>query len=320
MTVNIGNVPDHAARPEIGLLLWNTCNARCKHCLPSAGPKDRSSLSDEVIFSMIDQAAEEFAGAWGLGLSGGEPFLYQDRLLRIVKHARSRNASTGIVSNGFWATSEAKAAEILTRFAEAGAVSFSFSLSTYHFEHVSPERVANALNAAHRLGLKADVKVVVSKESRLRYVLGGIRRAEPWKGHFPIQPFALLPMGRAGTLLASHAEPSENWPSGSCPSPLLTIDSNGRTGPCCNGATEVDGLSFGNVNDTPFQTIWHRYKHSKTLNRLCTTGSEAWLDQLPPEEATAFRNRKWVNICHLCVAIMERKNALRPQSTMIEQN
>ena len=48
--------------------------------------------------------------------TGGEPFLFRDDLLKAVRHAHDLGFGVRIVTSGFWATSLARAMEVLSEF------------------------------------------------------------------------------------------------------------------------------------------------------------------------------------------------------------
>ena len=68
-----------------GILITYKCNAVCRHCLYMSNPKKNSLMS-------IDDARHYFTEFAKLGLkgdtlhiAGGEPFIYYEHLLEIVK-------------------------------------------------------------------------------------------------------------------------------------------------------------------------------------------------------------------------------------------
>ncbi|MEL6479284.1 MAG: radical SAM protein [Pseudomonadota bacterium] len=293
-------------RNAVGLLLWNTCNARCAHCMPESGPKDRTGLTDEQICAAIDAAAEIYGPRWCLALSGGEPFLYRDRLERIIAHGASRGAAVTVVTNGFWAISDARALEVLTPMVEAGLVSVTLSISSYHFEYIRPARVENALIAGQKLGISVLIKAVTSKDSSLRKIFGKIRRVEPWKGDIPIQRIELLPGGRARTREDVEIDAHRDLSTSVCPSAVVTVMPDGKGAPCCNGAAETGGLDLGTLAEDGLAGITEKFRTNSVLHTIRTQGPAALLDRLPEAQAEALRAQDWVNVCHLCTEVLRR--------------
>ena len=46
----------------LSLFLWNTCNAKCQHCLLSSSPTDMSALEESRVCSLIEEAFELYGG------------------------------------------------------------------------------------------------------------------------------------------------------------------------------------------------------------------------------------------------------------------
>ena len=292
-------------RSAVGVLLWNTCNARCAHCMPDCGPKDRQSLTNEEIFSVIADAIGLHGNNWVLALSGGEPFLYPDRLSKIVGYRHDERHSTTLVSNAFWAVTEQRALDVLKPLVANGLTSIAFSVSRYHFEYVNQERVENAILAARTVGLHVAVKAVVSLDSPPKYVLGAIRRAEPWSDEIDVQLIDVIPQGRAALDESIKGHITDDLPVGKCPAEILTIMPDGNASPCCNGAGETKSLDLGNVRDLSLSEINDNHRKNPTMVELREKGPASLLSKLPPDVEKQMRNSDWVNVCHLCCEVLK---------------
>jgi len=273
--------------------------------MPDSGPKDRTSLSDTDVFKIIREAAQIYDKGWVLALSGGEPFLYPERLLSFVRLASEHGAQTSIVSNGFWATSEKVARDLLKPFVEAGLGQLTLSVSSYHSAFIDPDRVSNAVLAGRDLGLGIGFKAVVSKSSTLRRIFGAVRRTEPWSGEFRIDRLNLLPQGRAAVKVNGDVEAELKIPRDACPSPVLTIKPSGDASPCCSGAGEVNRIKLGNIRDYSFAQLKDNFERNELLEVLRRQGPAALLDRLDPGVADDLRRKKYVNTCHLCIEVLK---------------
>jgi len=78
-------------------LATNRCNFRCSFCEASAGEALPGELSTAEAETLIDDIAAMRAR---LLISGGEPLVRED-LPRLLRHARTRGVSLGLVSNGY---------------------------------------------------------------------------------------------------------------------------------------------------------------------------------------------------------------------------
>jgi radical SAM protein with 4Fe4S-binding SPASM domain len=78
-------------------LATNRCNFRCSFCEASAGDALPDELSSAEAEALLDDLA---AMGTRLVISGGEPLMRED-LPRLLRHARKRGLSLGLVSNGY---------------------------------------------------------------------------------------------------------------------------------------------------------------------------------------------------------------------------
>lgn len=138
------------------LLITYKCNARCGHCFLQSGPDRRGSMSRELALGLVREAAE-IPEINHLFIEGGEPFLYRELMTEIIERATGAGLWIGALSNGFWASSPSKAAEVLRPMAKAGLQSLSISTDDWHSEFIPRERAIAAARAASDVGIEADI-------------------------------------------------------------------------------------------------------------------------------------------------------------------
>ena len=106
---------------NIGIVPTELCPNRCRFCLAAwkASCEERigRNLSEEE-FQIIADEVINFAGERGLivTVTGGEPFLELERVLYLLRHARSR---VDITTSAYWARDVERAREILAKLREA---------------------------------------------------------------------------------------------------------------------------------------------------------------------------------------------------------
>jgi MoaA/NifB/PqqE/SkfB family radical SAM enzyme len=106
---------------NIGIVPTELCPNRCRFCLAAwkASCEERigRSISEEE-FEVIADEVINFADEHSLivTVTGGEPFLELERVLYLVKHARSR---LDITTSAYWARDIGKAREILAKLRDA---------------------------------------------------------------------------------------------------------------------------------------------------------------------------------------------------------
>jgi MoaA/NifB/PqqE/SkfB family radical SAM enzyme len=106
---------------NIGIVPTELCPNRCRFCLAAwkASCEERMGRSiSEEDFQIIADEVINFADEHSLivTVTGGEPFLELERVLYLVKHARSR---LDITTSAYWARDIGKAREILAKLRDA---------------------------------------------------------------------------------------------------------------------------------------------------------------------------------------------------------
>ena len=173
------------------LLLTYECNFECEHCFVWGGPSQKGTMIDEVVEHILAEAMAAATIQW-IYFEGGEPFLYYETLCNGVRLARAVGFKTGIVTNAYWATSEAEAIERLMPL--AGLVDdLSISDDIYHGSREGVRYPQIARGAARQLGIPVDFISVAEPEAT--QVTGAA-------GKLPAGESAVLYRGRAAELLA----------------------------------------------------------------------------------------------------------------------
>jgi MoaA/NifB/PqqE/SkfB family radical SAM enzyme len=243
-------------------------------------------------------------------ITGGEPFLYWERLQEILDQAGNQNLGKVdlIETNGFWATNEKVIRQRLKRLDELGMERFKVSTDPFHQEYVDiklihrlaaiatevlgPERVL--VRWQKYLDDPIEMKSLSSAEREQKYISA-------------MKDYPCRFTGRAADKLAELAasKPIEAFDSVNCKSDFLGakgvhIDPFGNVfiGTC-------SGIIFGNVNQTKLEDIWKQFGPdvNKFINTLFNFGPYGLLD-----EATMLGYQKtkvYASKCHLCTDIRQ---------------
>ena len=128
LSENIYNSQTKRSEPKFklwrsaGLLLTYKCNCACEFCYYNCSPEKNGLIAVDTAIS-VWQSLKILAGdSAKIHITGGEPFLYWDRLQGILQEARSEKLGNVdlIETNGFWATSEKITRQRLKRLDELG--------------------------------------------------------------------------------------------------------------------------------------------------------------------------------------------------------
>ena len=260
----------------------------------------------------VEEAAELPRMEW-ISVTGGEPFLLYDEMLRIIRHASELGLKTECVTNCYWAVNQERAEERLNELVEAGLDVINISVDDFHQRFIPFERVENCYEAAKRLGLKVVIQSVYSRGSRLRLEEiirrlgdGSIRVLGPRPRGKPLYAIAIesgfIPIGRGAMI------PREEWPLGSGPveGPCqvvlrdISISPDGRLLPCCSALGLLPNASIGSLTEK---------KLGELLEEAMKMEVFRWLREIGPlgiAKRTGFNldSEGYVNRCHLCYEVL----------------
>jgi len=293
-----------------GLLLTYKCNCACEFCYYNCDPDKGGLMSVETAIS-VWQSLRILAGdAARIHITGGEAFLYWDRLQQILEEAqRERLGKVDLVeTNGFWAVSERIARQRLKRLDELGMHRFKVSTDPFHQEYIDAELVrrlaatANDVLGPDRVQIRwqkyldnpTEMKDLSSAERKERYVSA-------------VNDYRCRFTGRAGGKLARllAAQTIESFGGANCKSDLLGakgvhIDPFGNvfSGTC-------SGIILGNVSETPLEDIWKQFDPARGdfINRLFNSGPSGLLDEAAKQ--LYQRQEVYASKCHLCTDIRQ---------------
>jgi len=276
---------------SIHILLTYQCNIGCDHCFLFCGPHARGVFTAADLRRALDQIAQVPA-ITAVCFEGGEPTLYYPLLLEGLRLARERGLKTSIVTNTYWATTEADAALWIAPMVELGMSAMSVSDDALHFGSVEETPAKRAMAAAKRLGLAASAicteRPRVVEEGGERKVTGGV-----------------MFRGRAAGLVEEL--PRRAWERfTACPHEKLANPSRVHLDPYGN-LHLCQGVLLGNLWETPLAELLAGYdpQAHPIAGPLLRGGPSALIAEhgLPHEEG-------YVDACHLCyaarLALLER--------------
>lgn len=290
---------------QLGLVVTDRCNARCLHCSTSCAPDRTSALPAATIARLMDEAAalrSKCDPCLEFCISGGEPFLDYKTLLAIISYGNCLGAQVTCVTNGYWATSEAKARARLSEVKNAGLSRLGISTSRFHQQFVKLRTVERALRVARELGLPTVLKCAITRRDRS----GGNRLAARARaaGADELELFPIVPYLRQG-----HTLPNEEYlrprklPRGRCPAPLLTIREDGEAYSCGTAGAMTEFLAIGYVHRDPLAELQGRFV-SRGRQRILRERGPGYFARKIMASGKGNRLRaRYAGICDLCAHI-----------------
>ena len=274
-------------------LLTYQCTLECDHCFTWGSPWQQGTMSITHLRRILQQAFRLGTVRW-IYFEGGEPFLYFPILVQGVREASDLGFQVGVVTNGYWATSERDALEWL-RPLVGHLDDLSVSSDGYHGTEDNNRRAETALNTAQRLGIPSSNITIRPPESSM---------FEPARGQLPPGESSVAFRGRAAERLAGRGASHEWNTLSECPHEdfrepgRLHVDPFGNLQIC-------QGLTIGNVIRSPLAEILRRYKPEEhpIIGPLLTGG--------PAELARRYElevEGVYADACHLCYEV---RRALR---------
>ena len=271
-------------------LLSYTCIFECDHCFVYSSPEAKGTFSFSQIKNILDQA-EDIPDIDNVYFEGGEPFLFYQLMLSCIKYAKLKDFKVGIVTNGYWATSEENAEIILQPIQDIGIEDLSISDDDYHYDN-DQNQAKIGINIAKKLNIPVD-SICIEKPSP-----NIVESKVSDKGQ-PIIGGNTMFRGRAvDTLIKNEVLPRKNWKElTTCPYEELQHPKRVHIDPYGN-IQICQGISIGNVFKEPLKEILENYDYqSHPILKDLVEGGPA---QLVSKHDIQLETDMFVDECHLC--------------------
>lgn len=276
---------------QLHILTTYMCTMSCDHCFVCSSPYSDGTFTPTQVSDLLDQT-DVVGTVKTIYFEGGEPFLFYPVLLDGVRQSRSRGYKVGIVTNGYFATSEENARLFLEPLAGPGISDLSVSDDVFHYEEREENAARQAFRAAKEIGIPAAILALdpgasgpgsrgTSREERKGVITGG----------------SIVFRGRAAAKLSRYAELKDWRQFTSCPyedlenPSRLHVDAYGNLQIC-------QGISMGNIWEQPLDERVRNY--SPSAHPICgplVRGGPVELARklgyMPPSTGVA-------DACHLC--------------------
>ncbi len=229
------------------LLVTYQCTFECEHCFVWGSPWQTGTLTLDNIRYILREA-QGLGTITSIYFEGGEPFLYYATLLAGVRLAKEAGFEVGIVSNSYWATSEADAVEWLRPF--AGLIDdLSVSSDEYHYDEKLSRQARHACAAAEQLGIPIGTISIAKPEA-----------LDPAAviGQLPESESGVMYRGRAAVKLGGKAQQHPWSQFSTCPYEDLRDPGRVHVDPLGN-LHICQGIVIGNLFQMPLTEICAHY-------------------------------------------------------------
>jgi MoaA/NifB/PqqE/SkfB family radical SAM enzyme len=293
-----------------GFMLTYKCNCSCEFCYYNCNSNQPGLIDPEIIvegYKSLKNIAGESAK---IHLTGGEAFLFWDRLVEIFQQLKKANLGSVdmLETNAFWATDEKEIRSRLKTLDNSGLNILKISCDPFHQEYVDIEPVRLLTKIAEEmLGLS---RVMVRWRKYLDNPIEMKGKSQQEKNANYIDTLKDYPCrfnGRAaGSLAKLFADkPIEKLAHFNCLKNFLSaksvhIDPFGNV---FNGM--CSGIIIGNLNQQSLEDIWLNFDPAKNeiINILCKSGPVGLLEKA--KEQGFIPAELYAGKCHLCTNICQ---------------
>lgn len=280
-------------------LLTYQCTLKCEHCFVWGSPWQQGVMTLANIRDFLRQA-KETGTIRQIAFEGGEPFLYYPILVAGTRAAGELGFEVSIVTNSFWATSDADAIEWL-RPLIGSLKKLSVSSDLLHWDETMSRQAQHARAAADALGIATGLLSTA-------HPLNPASEAD--RATLPGGQGGVMYRGRAALNLAPGV-PGQSWTKfTACTAEKprdpgrLHLDPFGNLHLC-------QGIVIGNLFQTPLAEICATYDPEKhpIVGPLLAGGPVALIERydLPHQDSYA-------DACHLCDAARQALRTRFPEA------
>ncbi len=290
----------------LAISITNKCNAKCKFCGVSACNSNtiEHSLEKEVLEKICKEVIE-INNIKNIVFTGGEPFLYFDRIKSIIPLLKKAKKNIGIVTNGFIFENIQTAEKMLNGIRNSGLNFMYISTDQYHLEYIDLNTIKNAILICKEIGIDVTLKIGIQRLDTTYVKI--IEELEENIFNASVQFYPIMPIGRAATLTEKnffHKTVAEL--DLSCKhSTTLFIDEKGDIYPCCF-FKRPKFMILGNVRTNSIREAVFLARKNKCYKEIYLCGFDKLVENLVHNRIITLED-KYVDACHLCNVIWSDK-------------
>lgn len=285
------------------------CNIKCDHCVAADDDYKHEKMDLVRARGIIDEMAG--ANVKAISFTVGEPLIFLNDILSIVRLCKKYGIYSRVVTNGFWAKTPELTDNIVSELKISGLSQLRLSFSRWHQAHVDQENILNAAESCQKFSLDYFISFVTDfsdeDDSFEQYLMDNQVK------YFP-EP--LLYFGRAGDF--NRPQVSTDYPPHLCDmNPVLTPSLDMYA--CCdaqNKFSKTDFFFLGNVKHFSIDELFEKYEKNTLFQLIKTVGLSklASLAGLKASEIVKYRK------CELCEKLFNSSENLQFLKTAAESN
>ncbi|HUQ18198.1 MAG TPA: nucleotidyltransferase family protein [Gemmatimonadaceae bacterium] len=296
----------------VALMVTRRCNMACAHCSVESGPRVKGQMDEHVLEQIIRHIGD--SGAKAVLITGGEPMLREQTVLRLLKTAAKSGLGSALTTNGFWGKTPARARKTLAALKKAGLGFFTLSWDRFHLEFQGMEAGENILRAAEELGVPMNVNITrLADDSEIE----DLTKPFMASAHPRVRFYDVQPVGRAASLPGSQLRAQVE---GGCQGAAIpTVTDDGRMIACPGPSyfqKHSSPLVLGTLESASVADMVVKHRDDVILRTIRAFGPSRLKHEL--QLIAGFEDFPWKNsysgMCELCLQINsapQAANALR---------
>ncbi len=301
----------------MALMLTRRCNMSCAHCSVESGPRVEGQPDDEELLQSVRDAIR--LGISTIQLTGGEPMLREDLVMRLLAEIKALGAYATLSSNGFWGKNAAVAAQKVRALSEAGVGRLTISYDRYHAEFQGSEPAVNIARAVEENDLSMQMSINFTRQmgdslSDLVAPFEGFSKAQ-------MRFYDVQAVGRARDFVpATLRAECEGFCTACC---VAAVTDDGRM-TACNGPSYFSDASsplvVGSLHEYSFGELMKKHRHDPILETIRTFGPSRLRRELEqmPESGVELRD-SYSGMCDLCLHLTSQPQAMAALSERLVQ-
>lgn len=288
-------------------LLTNRCNLNCTHCCLSCSSQNCAVLEDSLIEKTMDEIALN-KKITRIGISGGEAFLYPEKVSRIIEASTKSGKSSYAYTNGFWCDSYEKTFRILDELKKKGLSTILTSVDTFHQKYIPINNIINLLNVCNELNIFVKVHVSdtysnSSKNDELIHLLGLSKlNASITSSPVFISGNALKNIPKEDIISNQKLPKLRCNYDGMC-----SIDWEGNVNCCCS--IHSHRMVIDNIKKNSINQILNEIRKNKVFMCILQKGIP-YLSNIIRENELMNIADSYTNGCELCAQIFENERVM----------
>ena len=296
---------------SVELLYTRKCNLKCAHCISDCSIEQDSKLDCNKVLKFLQKLPKKKIAQ--IGITGGEPLLYFDEIIKVISTAKKIGTKPKLISNGSWGSTKQKAEQVVSKLSSAGLSGLSISNDEFHLKFVPINYIFNIFEASRKYKLDLTLRISLSKNySVMDFVANNkdyLAKLKSNEKPFNVFSQPLVPIGRASEYVSEeNFSASKNFCKGRCRFLVdPAINHDGKLFVCCNSTTPSnDTFELGDLNSDSPEKLIDAYHKSLLVFYLRRKGPYFLVNLAEKHKLKKVRKTekklegKYVGVCDYC--------------------